>query len=125
MPMRHFQAEWGNPGSYSQAVRLGDLIFTCGQLGAEPGGATVDFARQAETALRRLVTVVESAGGSIGTILRINGYLQTMDDFEAYDDIYRRVIAVEPKPVRTTVQIGGLVDPLLIEVDAVAHVVGA
>jgi enamine deaminase RidA (YjgF/YER057c/UK114 family) len=48
-----------------------------------------------------------------------------MDDFETYDEIYRRVIAVQPKPVRTTVQIGGFVDPLLIEVDAVAHVVGA
>jgi 2-iminobutanoate/2-iminopropanoate deaminase len=125
MPMRHFQTEWGNPSSYSQAVRFGDLIFTCGQLGAEPGGNAVDFAEQAETALRRLVTVVESAGGSIATILRINGYLQTMDDFEAYDEVYRRVVAVEPKPTRTTVQIGGFVEPLLVEVDAVAHVLGA
>jgi 2-iminobutanoate/2-iminopropanoate deaminase len=94
-------------------------------VGAEPDGDSVEFAGQAETALRRLVTVVESAGGSIATILRINGYLRTMDDFETYDEIYRRVIAVQPKPVRTTVQIGGFVDPLLIEVDAVAHVVGA
>ena len=71
------------------------------------------------------MTVVESAGGSVATILRINGYLQTMDYFEVYDEIYRRVVAVEPKPTRTTVQIGGFVEPLLVEVDAVAHVVGA
>jgi hypothetical protein len=35
------------------------------------------------------------------------------------------VVAVEPKPTRTTVQIGGFVEPLLVEVDAVAHVLGA
>jgi len=124
MDLEHIDSEWGNPGSYSQAVRSGPLIFTCGQLGAEPGGSEVDFATQAETALRRLVEVVERAGGGVETILKINGYLASMDDFSVYDEIYRRLIAVEPKPVRTTVQIGRFVDPLLIEVDAVAHVIG-
>src|SRR6266508_3033710 len=63
MRIEHFDTEWGNPGSYSQAVRFGDLIFTCGQLGAEPGGPTVDFETQARTALERLVSVVSASGG--------------------------------------------------------------
>ena len=120
MKLEHFQAEWGNRASYSAAVRAGDLIVTCGQLGAEPGGPPVDFATQAETALRRLVAVVEQAGGGVETILRINGYLASMNDFASYDRIYRQVIGVDPKPTRTTVQLGGFVAPLLVEVDAIA-----
>ncbi len=122
--IEHFQTDWGNPGSYSQAVRAGDLILTCGQLGAEPGGPAVPFAEQAETALRRLLAVIEAAGGSVETIVKINGYLASMDDFAAYDEIYRRLVAGDAKPARTTVQIGGFAAPLLVEVDAVARVAG-
>ena len=44
-----------------------------------------------------------------------------MDDFETYDAVYREVIAVDPNPARTTVQIGAFVEPLRVEVDAVAY----
>jgi 2-iminobutanoate/2-iminopropanoate deaminase len=124
-PVRYLDAEWGNPRSYSQAVRIGDMIFTAGQLGAEPGGDPVDFSTQTETALRRLITVVENAGGSLATILKVNCYLRSIDDFEEFDAIYRRTIPLEPKPARTTVQIGGFIGPLLIEIDAVACAVRA
>jgi 2-iminobutanoate/2-iminopropanoate deaminase len=120
MRIEHFDTEWGNPGSYSQAVRFGDILFTCGQLGAEPGGPAVDFETQARTALQRLVSVVSASGGGADTIIRINGYLASMEDFPVYDRIYQEVIGVEPKPARTTVQIGGFVAPLRVEVDAVA-----
>jgi 2-iminobutanoate/2-iminopropanoate deaminase len=123
MAARHFDAEWGNPRSYSQAVRLGDMIFTAGQLGPESGGAPVDFSTQAETALRRLIAVVEDAGGSLETLLNVNCYLRTIADSEAFNAIYRRIISFEPKPARTTVQIGGIIDSLLIEVDAAASAV--
>jgi 2-iminobutanoate/2-iminopropanoate deaminase len=109
-PFHHFQSEWGNAASYSAAVRVGDLIWTCGQLGAEPSGPPVDFEVQA----------VEEAGGSIQTIVKINGYLASMSQFPAYDRIYRSVIGGRPMPARTTVQIGGFVEPVLVEVDAVA-----
>jgi 2-iminobutanoate/2-iminopropanoate deaminase len=117
--IEHFQTEGGRPQSYSAAVRHGDLIYTAGQLGVEPGGAT-DFASQAETALRRLVAAVEAAGGGVETIVKINGYLASMDDFAAYDEIYRRVISASPMPARTTVEIAGFALGALVEVDAVA-----
>jgi enamine deaminase RidA (YjgF/YER057c/UK114 family) len=66
------------------------------------------------------VSVVSASGGGADTIVRINGFLASMEDFPVYDRIYREVIGVEPKPTRTTVQIGGFVPPLLVEVDAVA-----
>ena len=115
----HFETQWGNPASYSQAVTDGNLIFVCGQLGVAAGEAPVPFEEQARTALTRLVACVREAGGDIDTILKINGYLADMSDFRYYDRIYRELISVDPKPARTTVQVGGFEAPILVEVDAI------
>lgn len=120
--IQHYDAAWGNPRSYSQAVRAGDLIFTCGQLGVNAGDKPLPFAEEVDICLRRLVSAVESAGGSIETILKVNGYLADMKDFPAYDEAYRRILASSPKPARTTVQIGAFAAPIRVEVDAVAVV---
>lgn len=116
----HFETQWGNPASYSQAVTDGNLIFVCGQLGVTAGEASVPFEEQARTALTRLVACVREAGGDIDTIVKINGYLADMSDFRVYDRIYRELISVDPKPARTTVQIGAFESPILVEVDAIA-----
>src|SRR2546428_8442105 len=116
----HFEIPGGNPASYSQAVTDGNLIFVCGQLGAAPGDPPTPFEEQARTALGRLLAAVEEAGGDVTTILKINGYLADLADFPVYDRVYRELIAVDPKPARTTVQIGAFLPPVLIEVDAIA-----
>jgi enamine deaminase RidA (YjgF/YER057c/UK114 family) len=71
------------PRSYSQAVRYGSLIITAGHLAAEPE-IEASIEEQTHSALRELLVTVERAGGSAGSILRINAYLATMDDFESY-----------------------------------------
>lgn len=116
----HFETPWGNPASYSQAVTDGNLIFVCGQLGVAPGDPPTPFEEQARTALGRLLISVERAGGSVETILKISGYLADLADFPVYDRVYRELVAVDPKPARTTVQIGAFAPPILIEVDAIA-----
>jgi enamine deaminase RidA (YjgF/YER057c/UK114 family) len=122
MPLEHFQTEGGRPLSYSAAVRHGDLIYTAGQLGVASDGPN-DFASQAERALQSLIRAVEAAGGGLETIVKITGYLASMtDDFQTYDEIYRRVIAVKPMPARTTIEIGGFPGEILLEVEAVAVV---
>ena len=112
---------WSNPESYSAAVRHGDLIFTSGNLGAEPGGDPVAFETQCEVALDRMIRSVEAAGGALDTILRIGAYIADINDFGQWDTVYRRVISRSPMPVRTTVQIGGFALPNLVEVDCIAH----
>lgn len=118
--IEHVQMPWGNPGSYSQAVCTGELIFTCGQLGVAPDEPDVPFEIQARTVLERLVAVVCEAGGSVESIIKVNGYLADLADFPVYDRLYREIIAGDPKPARTTVQIGAFAPPILVEVDAVA-----
>jgi len=64
------------PRSYSQAVRYGSLIITAGHLAAQPE-IEVSIEEQTRSALRELLATVERAGGSAGSILRINAYLGT------------------------------------------------
>jgi 2-iminobutanoate/2-iminopropanoate deaminase len=123
MTIEHFEQPWGNPGSYSQCVRAGgDLIVTCGQAGADVGAEPVAFERQAQTALERMLASVRAAGGAPEHVIKVNAYLRTLDDFPAFDAVYRRVMAVEPKPARTTVEITRFPAPLLVEVDCWAVV---
>lgn len=114
------EAGSGNPASYSAAVRAGDMIFTAGQLGVAVGADPMEFREQAATALRSLIAAVEAAGGGVETIVKVNGFLADLDDFPAYDDVYRSIIGVDPKPARTTVQIARFPSPILVEVDAIA-----
>ena len=118
--IEHVQMPWGNPGSYSQAVHTGELIFTCGQLAVAPGDPDTPFEVQARTVLERLVAVVVEAGGSVESIIKVNGFLADLADFPVYDRIYKEIIGVEPKPARTTVQVGAFMPPILVEVDAIA-----
>lgn len=112
----------GRPASYSAAVRAGGIIYTAGQIGAEVGGPTVTTGEQVSTALRRVIAAVEAAGGGLDTVVKVNAFLADLDDFPEYDQIYREVFDVDPKPARTTVQVASLPAPLRIEVDAVASV---
>lgn len=112
----------GRPASYSAAVRVGDLIYTAGQIGAEVAGPPVGTEEQVRLALGRVIAAIEAAGGGVETIVKVNTYLADLDDFGMYDEIYREVIAVDPKPARTSVQIAKLPEPLRIEVDAIAGV---
>lgn len=112
----------GRPTSYSAAVRTGGMIYTAGQIGAEVGEPAVTTGEQVRTALRRVIAAVEAAGGGLETIVKVNTFLADLDDFPEYDEIYREVFDVDPKPARTTVQVASLPAPLRIEVDAVASV---
>lgn len=111
----------GASPSYSAGVSHGSIIVTSGHLGAAPGGAPVPFGEQAERALDALVETVTQLGGSAKTILKINAYLADMADFPAWDRIWRERLALDPMPARTSVQVGGFIDPLLVELDCIAY----
>lgn len=111
---------FGSTPRYSSSVLTGDLIITSGQIGAAAGGAPVPFERQAELALQSLIRAVEGAGGGCETILRVNSFLARLEDFDAYDAVYARIINSTPRPARRTVVIAQFKPPILVEVDAIA-----
>jgi 2-iminobutanoate/2-iminopropanoate deaminase len=119
----HFSPPAAASASYSTAVRSNELIVTAGQFGVDPGGAPVPFGKQARLALRRMIEAVELAGGDRDSIMSVRAYLERLEDYDEWNAAYRDVMGSGDRmPARTTVQVGGLVPPLLVEVEALATV---
>jgi 2-iminobutanoate/2-iminopropanoate deaminase len=105
-------------GVYSQAIRVGNLVFLAGQGPLLPNGEMVEggFEEQARQTLENLAAVAEAAGGSLADAVRVGVFLRDMANFPAMNEIYRGFFP-EPYPARTTVQSN--LPGFEIEVDAV------
>ena len=109
-------------GPYSQAIVFDDLVFTAGQIPMDPEtGEIVEggIEAQAEQALRNLQAVLEAAGSSFASVLKMTVFLQNMDDFSAMNEVYRRYFGSEP-PARSAVEVARLPLGVQIEIEAIA-----
>jgi len=109
-------------GPYSQAIRVGDLIFTAGQLAIDPAtGKLVEggVAEQTRQVLRNISAVLEAAGSSLGRVVKTTVFLKDMGDFKAMNQVYGEFFASEP-PARSTVEVAELALGALVEIDAIA-----
>lgn len=107
---------------YSQAIRVGELVFVAGQLGLKPGDKAVagDIATQTDQALRNLAAILEEAGSSMESLVKTSVFLQDLADFAAMNDVYARYVGARP-PARSTFEVAGLPSGALVEIEAVAH----
>ena len=111
---------------YSPAVRCpaqAQLAFISGQIGADPATGTLPegFEAQAEQAIRNLETVLQAAGASLASVVKVMVLLKDMDDFGRLNAIYARHFP-EPYPARTAYGVARLPREALIEIEAVALV---
>jgi 2-iminobutanoate/2-iminopropanoate deaminase len=109
-------------GPYSQAVSLGDFVFTSGQIPIDPKtGVFVEggIAEQTEQVLRNLAEVLRAAGTSLEAVVKTTVYLADMNDFAAMNEVYGRYFSNEP-PARSTVQAARLPRDARVEIDAIA-----
>jgi reactive intermediate/imine deaminase len=114
-------------GSWSQGVKVGDLLFVAGQVGENEEGVIIhphDAGRQAELAFANIRNVVESAGGVVEDITKITAFLVNVEDFPAYDRARRQFFG-QSFPASSTVIVKALANPdFLLEIEAIA-VIGA
>ncbi|MDD2344012.1 MAG: Rid family detoxifying hydrolase, partial [Tolumonas sp.] len=78
-------------GPYVQATKLGDLVFTSGQIPLIPETmqlVTGDIKVQAEQVLRNLSAILEAAGASTATVMKTTCFLKDMNDFVAFNEVY-------------------------------------
>jgi 2-iminobutanoate/2-iminopropanoate deaminase len=101
----------------SSAVIVGDIVVTAGQVGLTPEGklAGPDFETQVEQVYANLEACLAAAGCTFDDVFRVQGYLASFDDFEAYNAAYVRRF-VDPLPARTTIQVG-LHKDFLVEIE--------
>ncbi len=110
-------------GPYSQAVRVGDLVFTAGQVALRPDGTFVDgsVAEQTEQVMRNLAAVLEAAGTGFEHVVKATCFLTDMATFDEFNRVYGSYFTGEP-PARSTVAVAGLPKGAAVEVELVARV---
>jgi 2-iminobutanoate/2-iminopropanoate deaminase len=112
-------------GPYSQAVRVGDTVFTSGQVALDPAtGAIVAGGIREQTArvLDNLTAVLKEAGLEMTHVVKTTVFLQNMADFAAMNEVYARYLAPEgaAPPARSTVEVARLPKDALIEIEVIA-----
>lgn len=107
--------------TYSQAVRVGDLIYTAvtalSPKTGEPANGTV--AEETETTLQNLKGILEDAGSSLEKVFKTTVYLTKWESYAEYNRIYARFFPKDP-PARATLGIRQLYGGLKIEIEAIA-----
>jgi len=110
-------------GPYSQGVRLGDFIFTAGQLGIVPGTkefAGPDIEAQTRQALENLRAVLEAGGSCLEHVVKTTVFLQDIGEFARMNAVYAKVFPENP-PARSAVQVAALPLGGRVEIEAVAE----
>lgn len=108
-------------GPYSQAVKIGDFLYTSGQLGLDPatGELKAGVENQAKQALANLKAVLKEAGATTGNVVKTLVFLTDINDFAAVNAIYAEEFR-PPFPARSAVQVAALPKGALVEIEAVA-----
>lgn len=108
-------------GPYSQAVRVGDIVYFSGQIPLDPGTGELidgDIDTQARRVFDNLQAVATAAGGSLADIARVGIYLTDLGDFAKVNALMAEYFS-EPYPARSTVEVSALPKAARIEIDAV------
>jgi 2-iminobutanoate/2-iminopropanoate deaminase len=113
-------------GPYSQAVRVGNLIFTSGQIPLDSAtGAIVAGGIREQTAqvLENLSAILQSTGLDFSHVVKTTVFLKEMKDFPAMNAVYTDYFDFEDScfPARSTVQVASLPKDSLIEIECVAQ----
>ena len=111
-------------GPYVQATRLGELVFTSGQIPLDPATMTLvtgSIEVQTEQVMKNLLAVLEAGGATATTVVKTTCFLKNMEDFAAFNAVYGKYLG-EAAPARSCVEVARLPKDVLVEVEAIAHV---
>lgn len=110
----------GAIGPYSQAFEVNGVIYTSGQLPANPADGKLPdgIAAQAEQSCENVKAILEAAGSGLDKVFKTTCFLADMKDFAAFNEIYASYFV--SKPARSCVAVKELPKNALCEIEAVA-----
>jgi 2-iminobutanoate/2-iminopropanoate deaminase len=108
-------------GPYSQAIALGNLIFTSGQIPLAADGQLVEggIAEQTHQVFRNLQAVLAEAGASFQDVVKATVFLKDMNQFSTVNEIYASYFG-DHKPARSTVEVARLPKDVFVEIELIA-----
>jgi 2-iminobutanoate/2-iminopropanoate deaminase len=112
-------------GPYSQAVRIGDFLYTSGQVALDPAtGALVEGGIEGQTTrvLENLAAVLKAADTDLENVVKTTVFLKNMGDFASMNAIYAKYFAPDGviAPARSTVEVARLPKDALVEIEVIA-----
>ncbi len=108
-------------GPYSQAVSMGDMVFTSGQIPLDPQTMTVvgdEIKAQAEQVMKNIGAILEASGTSFDKVIKTTCFLDNMDDFAAFNEVYGKYFV--SKPARSCVAVKTLPKNVHCEYEVIA-----
>jgi 2-iminobutanoate/2-iminopropanoate deaminase len=111
-------------GPYEQAIKVGDFLYTAGQIPIDPQTGNLvsgGIAEQTRRVFENLKAVLEAGGSSLDKVIKATVFLKSMTDFAALNEVYGEYLG-KAKPARSTVAVADLPRGALVEIDLVAIV---
>ena len=109
-------------GPYSQAMTVGNLVFTSGQIAINPESGNIeasDVVGQTEQVMKNLGEVLAAAGASFDSAVKTTCFLADIADFAAFNEVYGKYFT--SKPARSCVAVKALPKGALVEVEVIAE----
>lgn len=110
-------------GPYSQAVKVGNMLYTSGQIALDPVSGNLsgdDITAQTERVMQNLSEVLKEAGTSFDNVIKTTCFLADIADFSAFNEVYGKYIT--SAPARSCVAVKDLPKGALVEVEVIAVV---
>jgi 2-iminobutanoate/2-iminopropanoate deaminase len=109
-------------GPYSQAIRIGDFLYTSGQIALDPeSGIFLSGVIEEETeqTLKNISAILQADGLSLENVVKTTVYLSDLNHFSRMNQVYEKYFS-KTKPARACVQVAALPKGAKIEIDAIA-----
>ena len=110
-------------GPYSQAIRIGEFLYTSGQIALNPENMEMmngAIEEETEWVLKNLEAILKADGMSLAHVIKTTVYLTDLGEFARVNQVYEKFFG-ETKPARACVQVAALPKGAKVEIDAIAH----
>ena len=111
-------------GPYNQAVSIGNLIYTAGQIPLDKFGNMVPgtIKEQTKQVLENVKAVIEAGGSSLDKVVKATVFLKDFNDFAGMNEVYGKYFKAENAPARSTIQVARIPKDSLVEIEVVAFI---
>ena len=108
-------------GPYSQGIKIGDMVFTSGQLPVNPatGEVVTEIKAATKQSLENVKAVLEQAGSSLDKVVKVVVFIKDMNDFAQVNEVYGQYFT-ENAPARSCVEVARLPKDCVVEIEAIA-----
>lgn len=110
-------------GPYSQGIKIGDMVFTSGQLpvNSATGEVVTEIKAATKQSLENVKAVLEQAGSSLDKVVKVVVFIKDMNDFAQVNEVYGQYFTENP-PARSCVEVARLPKDCVVEIEAIATV---